>query len=115
MTRHQSGISALVSQTSFGGETSGSVAKCWLFSQATLSSPFLICFLCFDTVSRCLYLHGLTVSLCALSRQKKFRFVKEKAPTSATRHTPFYESSFFLEGPPCLVKVLNKTLVALAH
>ena len=28
------GISALVSQIPFGGETSGSVAKCWLFSQA---------------------------------------------------------------------------------
>ena len=34
MTRHQYGISAPVSQTSFGGETSGSVAKCRLFSQA---------------------------------------------------------------------------------
>ena len=34
VTRHQYGVSALVSQTSFGGETSGSVAKCWLFSQA---------------------------------------------------------------------------------
>ena len=34
MTRHQYGTSALVSQTSFGGETSGSVAKCRLFSQA---------------------------------------------------------------------------------
>ena len=34
MTRHQYGISALVSQTSFSGETSGSVAKCRLFSQA---------------------------------------------------------------------------------
>ena len=34
MTRHQYGISALVSQTSFGGETSNSVAKCRLFSQA---------------------------------------------------------------------------------
>ena len=33
VTRHQYGISALVSQTSFGGETSGSVAKCRLFSQ----------------------------------------------------------------------------------
>ena len=32
--RHQYGISALVSQTSFGGETSGSVAKFQLFSQA---------------------------------------------------------------------------------
>ena len=34
VTRHQHGISALVSQTSFGGETSGSVAKCRLFSKA---------------------------------------------------------------------------------
>ena len=34
MTRHQCRISALVSHTSFGGETSGSVAKCRLFSQA---------------------------------------------------------------------------------
>ena len=33
-TRHQYGISVLVSQTSFGGETSGSIAKCRLFSQA---------------------------------------------------------------------------------
>ena len=31
---HQYGISALVSQTSFGRETSGSIAKCQLFSQA---------------------------------------------------------------------------------
>ena len=34
VTRHQYGISALVSQKSFVEETSGSVAKCWLFSQA---------------------------------------------------------------------------------
>ena len=32
--RHQYGISTLVSRTSFGGETSGSVAKFRLFSQA---------------------------------------------------------------------------------
>ena len=37
VTRHQYGISALVSQTSFGGETSGSVAKCRLFSQARVT------------------------------------------------------------------------------
>ena len=36
VTSHQCGISALVSQTSFGGKTSGSVAKCRLFSQAIL-------------------------------------------------------------------------------
>jgi len=35
VTRHQYGISAPVSQTSFGEETSGSVAKCRLFSQAS--------------------------------------------------------------------------------
>ena len=38
MTHHQYGISAFVSQTSFGGETSGSVVKCRLFSQATENS-----------------------------------------------------------------------------
>ena len=35
VTRHQYGISALVFPTSFGRETSASVAKCRLFSQAT--------------------------------------------------------------------------------
>ena len=35
MTRHQYGILALISQTSFGRDTSGRVTKCWLFSQAT--------------------------------------------------------------------------------
>ena len=36
LTRHQYGISAFVSQTSFRGETSGGVAKCRLFSQSIL-------------------------------------------------------------------------------
>ena len=35
---HQCGISTLISQMSFGRETSGSVAKCRLFSQATVCS-----------------------------------------------------------------------------
>ena len=34
VTRHQYGFSELVSQTSFGGKTSGGVVKCRLFSQA---------------------------------------------------------------------------------
>ena len=34
VTRHQYGISAIVAQTSFRGETSGGVAKCRLFSRA---------------------------------------------------------------------------------
>ena len=37
VSRHQYGISGLVSQTSFGGEASGNVAKCRLFSQASLT------------------------------------------------------------------------------
>ena len=36
VTHHHYGISALVYQTSFGGETSSSIAKCLLFSQANL-------------------------------------------------------------------------------
>ena len=35
VTRHQYGISLLVSRTSFGGETSGRVWKCRLFSHVT--------------------------------------------------------------------------------
>ena len=35
VTRHQYGISALISQTSFRGEISGGVPKCRLFPQAT--------------------------------------------------------------------------------
>ena len=38
--RHQSGISALVSLTSFCGETSGGVAKCRLFSLASCRRRF---------------------------------------------------------------------------
>ena len=35
VTRHQYGISALLSQTSFHGDTSGGIAKCGRFSKAT--------------------------------------------------------------------------------
>ena len=41
MTRHQYGISALVSLTSFLGETDGGVGKCRLFSQAMATCKFL--------------------------------------------------------------------------
>ena len=40
VTCHQYGISVPVSQTSFGGETSGSFGKCRLFSQAIVY-PYL--------------------------------------------------------------------------
>ena len=38
VTPHQYGISALVSQTSFGGENIGSFTKCRLFSRDKASS-----------------------------------------------------------------------------
>ena len=41
VTRHQYRVSALVSQTSFGGKTSGSVAKCRLFSKASVGKADL--------------------------------------------------------------------------
>ena len=44
MKHHQYGISARGSQTSFGGETNGSIAKWQLFSQATFSlAPVQLC------------------------------------------------------------------------
>ena len=46
VTRHPYGISALVSQTSFGGETSSSVAKCRLFSQAIVIN-YALCLMVF--------------------------------------------------------------------
>ena len=54
VTRHQYGISALVSQTSFRQETSGDVAKSRLFQFLRLTKyahPFLIIMLFFDWFS----------------------------------------------------------------
>ena len=42
VTHHQYAISALVSQTSFGGETRSSVAKCRLFPQASFARLSLL-------------------------------------------------------------------------
>ena len=50
MTRHQYGISALVSQTSFSGETSRVIAKCRLFSEAT-SRPWTVFFLSLEPLA----------------------------------------------------------------
>ena len=47
VTRHQYGISTVVSQTSFGRKSSGSVAKCQLFSQANpvgVHNHFSLCY-----------------------------------------------------------------------
>ena len=56
VTRHQDRISALVSQTSFGGETSGGVAKCRMFSQVTFFPVCLVCFSAYSTYSTFMYL-----------------------------------------------------------
>ena len=50
LTRHQYGISALVSQTSFRGETIGGVAKCRLFSHARRYCSYMSLALCASTV-----------------------------------------------------------------
>ena len=44
VTRHQYRISVLVSQTSFGGKTSGCVAKCPLFSRVTFIGVYIYIF-----------------------------------------------------------------------
>ena len=72
MTRHQYGISALVSETPFGGETSGSVAKCRLFSQVNYppkSRPRTVH--CLGVVTYLNY-HVLSCS-CAAIPQNKIR------------------------------------------
>ena len=56
VTRHQYGISALVSQTSFRWETSGGVSKYRLFSQVTLFPVCLVCFSAYSTYSTFMYL-----------------------------------------------------------
>ena len=53
VTRHQYGISALVTQTSFCEGSSGDLAKCRLFSQATIAGHdlfFVCCFFVFVVV-----------------------------------------------------------------
>ena len=61
VTRHQYGISALVSQTSFRGETSGSRVKCRLFSQAIINIGVVIA-----TKRRNYYLFHLQLYFSAL-------------------------------------------------
>ena len=67
MTRHQYGISALVSQTSFGGETGGSVTKCRLFSQAKIIRTLV------RRHSQKIFAHVYLTPVEALSCQKTLR------------------------------------------
>ena len=60
--RHQYGISVLVSQTSFGGETSGRIAKCRLFPQARHKCAEFFCK--FEKI-HCKNLFQILVSTCS--------------------------------------------------
>ena len=84
-TRHQYGISALISQASFGGETSNSVAKCRLFSQAisgyTDVSPVA------PTPFGFLLLLFLCVSVCVLY-YKFILYITGGAPNKAVKKLP---------------------------
>ena len=65
VTRHQYGISALVLRTSFGGETSGSVTKCRLFSHAKF---LLVCeYSCLSLLLTARYVLSCETSLAARS------------------------------------------------
>ena len=64
VTRYQYGISAFGSQTSFDRETSGSVAKCWLFSQAIWSLSVPIKRLEFRENVRCFFPQGKKQTVC---------------------------------------------------
>ena len=61
VTRHQYGISVLVSQTSFGGKTSGSVANVGCF----LGLPSLVCICCLLHIYGHIYAYS---SECYLQR-----------------------------------------------
>ena len=81
--RHQYGISALNSQTSFRGETSGGVAKCRIFSQAVrLSRIYLVTV--FDAILtsrqtreklQCLYENLMSSNFRRMAVLKKIRTV----------------------------------------
>ena len=81
VTSDQYGISAFVSQTSFDGETSGSVAKCRLFSQAIFVAyfsvplmPGIICSRLRDTVEP-----TCTTSSCKRPPMQKTKIFPVKA------------------------------------
>ena len=80
--RHQYGIFALVSQTSFGGETSGSVAKCRLFSQAiVIMGTFRSCAI-FDVCERLV----LVLQPCR-SRYTGYVFVSARKAIQYSEHS----------------------------
>ena len=105
VTRHQYGISALVSQTSFGGKTSGSVAKCRLFSQASLP-PVLQKKTCLGRVnpSKRLYEEKLTPLPKPTSLSARFDCQNSTCVCSdclaLTKVDPARQAKVFISEPP---------------
>ena len=78
--RHQYGISALVSQTSFGGQTSGSVPKCRLFSRVSIW--LVLWYFLITTVKSVPFLHKLSERICS---GKFSQLVNRNTPGLASR------------------------------
>ena len=102
VARYQNGISALVSQTSFRGKTSGGVAKCRLFSQATL---YLCCCRRLCRLKPCPHLgrktqvlatpFGLSRDFFGFSKQSEVRWCCRGIPAPNT-NIPYLTSVFVL-------------------
>ena len=95
VTRYQDGISALGPQTSFRGETIGSVAKCLLFSQAISLSLSLPSSLSFKARSSLATPFGLSRDLFGFSKQSEVRWCCRGIP-APNINIPFLTQFFVL-------------------
>ena len=89
VTRHQYGISALVSQTSFCGKTSGDSAKCRLFSQTTSNQNHTIVQRRYDVLIAIVKLVLVLVLFTFLFRWKFVFCVIDKQEKAATKNLVF--------------------------
>ena len=105
VTRHQYGFSALVSQTSFGEETSGSVARCRLFSPARIK----------DAIARVLlsdldwYPHSFLINYSFQSILVEVRLT-EWSPKGVKFQFPnMHFRSFHMEFPPRFQRTIENS------
>ena len=87
------GMSALVSQTSFRGETKGSVAKYQLFSHATSTMVVHVGVSCF--------LPGSRVSLCRFENASKMKMVPCRSTVVRKRFYMKWRRHFVLRHNSC--------------
>ena len=93
VTRHQYGMSALVSQTSFRGETRGSVVKYRLFSHATSTMVVHVGVSCF--------LPGSRVSLCRFENASEMKMVPCRSTVVRKRFYMKWPRRFVLRHNSC--------------